>query len=135
MAPHFPIRVYYSDTDAGGIGYHARYLDFVEHARTELYRVVSEQYGGPHQRMMAQRIGVVVKSVTVDYHRPAFLDDLLDVETTIEQLKRYSMTFLQRVFRGEVELATVKVRVGSLNLDTHAIVPFEPWFAEEVAKL
>lgn len=135
MAHRFPVRVYYSDTDAGGIVYHARYLDFAEHARTEMFRELSKGRTGQGELMTARRIGFVVKSISVEYHVPAVLDDLLEILTTVERAKRFSLVFLQRVMRGEEELATLHVRVASMNLDSRRPEPFESWFAEEAARL
>lgn len=135
MAHRFTLRIYYSDTDAGGIVYHARYLDFAEHARTELLRVLSKDRPGQADLMREQRVGYVVKSLSVEYHVPAFLDDQLEVLTSLESSKRFSITFLQRVVRAEQEVATLKVRVAAVNLETHRPVPFEHWFAEAVERL
>ena len=135
MAHAYDLRVYYSDTDAGGIVYHARYLDFAEHARTELLRAVSDGRPGQMQVMRDRKLGFVVKSLSIEYHTPAFLDDALQVLTTIESAKRFSVTFLQRIMRSGEELATMQVRVASIVLDSHKPVPFEPWFAEAVATL
>lgn len=135
MAHRFTLRIYYSDTDAGGIVYHARYLDFAEHARTELLRVLSKDRPGQADLMREQRVGYVVKSLSVEYHVPAFLDDQLEVLTSLESSKRFSITFLQRVVRAEQEVATLKVRVAAVNLETHRPVPFEHWFSEAVERL
>jgi acyl-CoA thioester hydrolase len=134
MAHRHTIRVYYSDTDAGRIVYHARYLDFAEHARTELLRAAGKDKG-THKRLMDEHhIAYVVKSIAIEYHAPAELDDLLVVETTIELARRFSVTFLQRILRDEQELATLHVRIASVNLETRKIEPFESWFAEEASK-
>ncbi len=135
MAHEFVLRVYYSDTDAGGIVYHAKYLDFAEHARTEMLRSVSVGRLGQVGLMAQKRIAYVVKSVSVEYHTPALLDDELRVLTTLEQAKRFSMVFLQRVMRGEDEIATLRVRVASVNLDTLRPEAFGSWFADAVANL
>lgn len=135
MAHRFSLRVYYSDTDAGQIVYHARYLDFAEHARTELLREVSVGRPGQAQLMREQKIGYVVKSVAVEYHQPAVLDDELQVLTSVESAKRFSMVFLQRVMRDGDELATLHVKVAAINMETMRPTPFEPWFAESVAML
>lgn len=135
MAHKFSLRVYYSDTDAGGIVYHARYLDFAEHARTEMLREVSTDRPGQADLMREQKVGYVVKSLSVEYHMPAILDDLLEVHTSIESAKRFSITFCQRVMRGEAEVATVHVRVAAVNLETLRPIPFEPWFSAAVERL
>lgn len=105
MAFSFPIRVYFSDTDAGGIVYHGRYIDFAEHARTEMFRKAceiaaskedAEASDGVSQReLLAHDTAFVVKSISIDYQRPGLLDDLLEVVTEIEDCKRFSMTFLR----------------------------------------
>jgi acyl-CoA thioester hydrolase len=134
MAHRIDVRVYYSDTDAGGIVYHGRYLDFAEHARTELLRRATAD-DCVHQNMLSKRIGYVVKSLSVEYHAPAYLDDLLTVETTIESAKRFSLTFLQRVLRGDDEIATLHVRVAAIDLQTMRIQPIDPGFSTVVAAL
>lgn len=133
-------RVYYSDTDAGGIVYHSRYLDFAEHARTEFVREVTSLHGWSDDLLKAKRIGFVVKKVEVTYHKPAFLDDLLTVHSTILGEKRYSVTLRQRVMResdgdGEgTEIATLIVRAAALDLDTYSVIPLEDWFLTAVQK-
>ncbi len=125
-------RVYYSDTDAGGIVYHSRYLDIAEHARTEFVRETSSRREAGDELLRARKIGFVVKKVEIVYHSPAFLDDLLTVHSTIVSAKRFSITIRQRVMRGESELATLTVRAASIDLETYSIVPLEPWFVEEM---
>jgi len=129
-------RVYYSDTDAGGIVYHSRYLDFAEHARTEFVREVTSLHGWSDELLKAKRIGFVVKKVEVTYHKPAFLDDLLSVHSTILGEKRFSVTLRQRVMResdGEcTEIATLIVRAAALDLDTYSVIPLEDWFLTAV---
>ncbi len=129
---HYTQRVYYSDTDAGGIMYHSQYLDFAEHARAEFVREVMQKHSASDELLKAKRVGFVVKKVEVEYHTPAFLDDLLVVNSTIISSKRFSITILQRIMRGETELATLTVRAASLDLDTYAIIPLETWFIEAV---
>jgi|SRR5690554_1038992 acyl-CoA thioester hydrolase len=135
MAHQFSLRVYYSDTDAGGIVYHGRYLDFAEHARTELLRDVSADRPGQAELISERRIAFVVKSLSVEYHAPAFLDDLLTVHTSLEQAKRFSMVFLQEIRRGDALICTLHVRVASVNLDTKRPEPFESWFAQAASEL
>lgn len=98
---HIPIRVYYEDTDAGGVVYHANYLRFFERCRTEWLRVL-----GFDQGELAQREGVlfVVAAVRVDYLRPARLDDQLVIDARISALYRSSIAFRQQALRGEEPL-------------------------------
>ena len=127
----FPIRVYYSDTDCGGIVYHGRYLDFAEHARTEMLREIAQQHGlnGSQTSLMeAEGLAFVVKSITVDYQSPARLDDLLEVQTEFESAKRFSIVFRQTVLREGQALCVLLVRVAAINALTHRPMPFPAWF-------
>lgn len=109
---NFPIRVYYEDTDAGGVVYHANYVCFFERARTEYLR----QLGFSQQALFEQNFAFVVKSLAVDYKIPARLDDLLTVETTISELKRATIVFHQRLWRENQCLSEAKVVVASVSL-------------------
>jgi len=131
-------RVYYSDTDCGGIVYHARYLDFAEHARTELLReLASAANVNGTQNALIEELNLifVVKSIEIDYIKPALMDDMLEVRTTLEQSKRFSMLFKQVVLRGEEELSVLFVKVASIHSETHRPVAIPEWFAPEVEKL
>ncbi|MBI4754042.1 MAG: tol-pal system-associated acyl-CoA thioesterase [Betaproteobacteria bacterium] len=112
---HFvlPVRVYYEDTDAAGIVYYATYLRYLERARTEWLREL-----GFNQSRLAERHGIAfaVRSLGVDYLRPARLDDLLDVVSEIESLGRAQMAFAQTVRRGDETLLRSSVRVVCVDL-------------------
>ncbi|MEX0445621.1 tol-pal system-associated acyl-CoA thioesterase [Xenorhabdus sp. SGI246] len=93
MLFRWPIRVYYEDTDASGIVYHAQYLAFYERARTEMLRDK-----GFHQKyMLDEQVGFAVSRMTVDYRKPAKLDDQLVVESEITNIRGASLTFIQRI--------------------------------------
>src|SRR5215471_12514149 len=95
----YSLRVYYEDTDAGGIVYHANYLRFAERARTEALR----ERGIPHSELVAQfNLMFVVRRAKLDYQRPARLDDTLIVLTTPLDVGRASVT-LRQEFRKEGE--------------------------------
>jgi len=127
----FPIRVYYSDTDAEGIVYHARYLDFAEHARTEMLR----QAG--FQQSAGQKAGtmLVVSSITIDFKRPGYLDDLLMVETSIESVKTFSLVLSQTIKRQEEVLACLHVKVASIEALHKKLVPLDKQMVEAVTNL
>ncbi|MDG6252026.1 tol-pal system-associated acyl-CoA thioesterase [Glaesserella parasuis] len=108
----FPIRVYYEDTDAGGVVYHARYLHFFERARTEFLR----QLGFSQQLLLSQSIAFVVKKMEIDYKKPAYLDDFLTVKSIISELKGAKIVFKQTLWRGEERLCEVSVVVVSVDL-------------------
>lgn len=92
----FPVRVYYEDTDAGGIVYYANYLRFAERARTEWLRSLGVQSSGLRQD---HNILIVVKTATLDYRAPARLDDALMVTVSDVKMGGSSMTLAQRVLR------------------------------------
>jgi acyl-CoA thioester hydrolase len=106
------IRVYYEDTDAGGIVYHAAYLEFAERARTEMLRCLGFDHG-----TLRARYGVVftVRRCLVDYHAPARLDDLLEVQTRIARLGGASLDLDQRVLHERRLLARLGLRLALLG--------------------
>jgi acyl-CoA thioester hydrolase len=111
----WPVRVYYEDTDAGGIVYYANYLKFFERARTEWLRSL-----GIHQQELMESEGAafVVRSATVEYIAAARLDDELAVRLTVEKLGRASVQFKQEAWRGDVLLSTAAVKVGCVDAAT-----------------
>ncbi|WP_096701390.1 tol-pal system-associated acyl-CoA thioesterase [Magnetospirillum sp. 15-1] len=112
----FPIRVYYEDTDAGGIVYHSNYLNFAERARTEMVREL-----GISQRTMledGEGTAFAVRSANIDFRRSAKLDDLLSVETEVISIGGASIELDQRIIRAEdgTELVRIGVRLGYITL-------------------
>ena len=108
-----PVRVYYEDTDAGGVVYYANYLKFCERARTEWLRT----FGVSQQALIdEQGLGFVVRSVQADYLAPARLDDALEVVTRVAMLRRASILFEQQVMRGQELLFTTRVLLASIDL-------------------
>lgn len=109
-----PVRVYYQDTDAGGVVYHASYVNFMERARTEWLRTFGYTGLG-----MMQEFGMlfVVRSLKVEYLRPALLDDMLDVSADIKDIGRSRMTVHQQVRRAEELLAEGEVHLVCVTRD------------------
>lgn len=108
------LRVYYEDTDAGGIVYHAAYLRFAERGRTEFVR----KLGIDQQKLRVETgSGFVVTSLTIDYLKPAFLDDNLTITTEIDRIRPASVNFKQTVARESQIIAHLKVRVACLDGD------------------
>ena len=111
-----PVRVYYEDTDAGGVVYYANYLKFLERCRSEWLRHL-----GFDQRALAQGAGAepgvvfVVAGVTVEYKRPARFDDHLVVSASIRERSRARLTFAQQVHRGDELLVDAEVRVACVD--------------------
>ncbi len=114
MTHTLPIRVYYEDTDAGGVVYYANYLKFTERGRTDWLRDL-----GVNQLQLREDTGLffVVRHCEVDYQAPGKLDDQLIVETHLQQLGNASITMLQNVIRPSDNrlLAAVKVTVVCIN--------------------
>ena len=107
-----PVRVYYEDTDAGGIVYHASYIRFAERGRTEFVRMLGLDQGAYREET---GLGFAVRSMTVDYLKPALLDDALEVLTEIQSTRGASVEFLQTVLRNGEALTRMTVRVACLN--------------------
>ncbi len=110
----FPVRVYYEDTDAGGVVYHANYLRYAERARTEFLRA-----GGVEQREMRETedVAFVVRRCTIDYRAPAVLDDALEVVTRITGVRGAALEAVQEVVRrGETEpLVVLDLVIAGVN--------------------
>jgi acyl-CoA thioester hydrolase len=116
----WPIRVYYEDTDAGGIVFYANYLKYFERARTEWLRAC-----GVNQSRLVDEGSVVfvVMNTALDYHAPARLDDLVTVENHIGRIGRASVDFTQEAWRDDVLLATGQIRVACVDRATLRPVP------------
>lgn len=102
----FPVRIYYEDTDAGGIVYHAAYLRFAERARTELLRELG---------FSNRSIAFAVVDCTIRYRRPARLDDALEVRTRPAGVSGATLSLTQSIWRANELLVTIRIRVASLG--------------------
>ena len=122
-----PVRVYFQDTDAGGVVYHGSYVNFMERARTEWLREVCGFSNGA----LMKEFGVVfvVRSMKIDYLRPALLDDLLEVSAQVHDIGRSSVKLVQAVRRGE-ELLTE----GEVHLVCVSLASFKPVSVPEVLR-
>ncbi|WP_428773115.1 tol-pal system-associated acyl-CoA thioesterase [Vibrio sp.] len=111
---HWPVTVYYEDTDAGGVVYHSNYLKFFERARTEMLR----HAGISQQTLLEQKVGFVVRHMDIDFLQGARLDDQLTVVSQITEQKRASMTFCQEIVNpvGNT-LCRAMVKVACINTD------------------
>ncbi|MCW9710531.1 tol-pal system-associated acyl-CoA thioesterase [Avibacterium sp. 21-586] len=108
-----PMRVYYEDTDAGGVVYHARYLHFFERARTDYLR----ELGFSQQALLEEhKLAFVVKTMQIDYRLAAKLDDLLTVETEVSGIKGATILFSQQIKRNDVLICTAEVKVACVDL-------------------
>lgn len=109
------VRVYYEDTDAGGIVYHANWLRWFERARTDWLRML----GVEHSRMLAQDgVGFVVRDLSIDYRRPARLDEELLIDVRLAEARRATWTLVQHARRPEHDEALVRatLRIAAVHL-------------------
>src|SRR5687768_16100758 len=101
-----PVRVYYEDTDAGGVVFYANYLRFAERGRTEALRSL-----GFENKSLSDNEGIlfVVRRVEADYLAPARLDDMLTIRTRVAEVRNASFTMSQTVVRGDTVLCAMNV--------------------------
>ncbi len=111
MTHHFPVRVYYEDTDFGGVVYYANYLKFIERARTELLRDV----GVDQVLLKSEGVVFVVRRLEADYTGAAKFDDMLDVVTTVDDIGGARITLRQEVRRDDAVLFTAVVTLAAMN--------------------
>ena len=106
-------RVYYEDTDAGGVVYHARYLAFYERARTEMLR----QLNISQQTLLQEGIAFVVKKMDISYDFPARLDDMLTISTKVEQIRKASIIFKQTILNQNKQIiSSADVVIACVNM-------------------
>jgi len=107
------IRVYYEDTDFSGIVYHANYVRFLERGRTDYLRLLgvdqSDLYNDEHGLSLA------VRSMTLDFQKPALMDDILLVETSLNEMKAASFIMHQRIFRQDMILLTAEITIVAIK--------------------
>lgn len=110
----WPVRIYYEDTDAGGVVYHANYIKFMERARTEFLRSQGIELDVMEQE---HRILFAIRSLSVEYRKPARLNDLLQVTVDFDTVRSASLAFRHTVVCGGVPLCEGTVRVASICAD------------------
>ncbi len=111
----WPVRVYYEDTDLGGVVYYANYLRFLERARTEWLRSLGF---AQTELASAQRVVFVVRSVALDYLKPARFDDQLDVTVELADVGASRIGLTQRIRRGAEDLVTADVDLACVHTAT-----------------
>jgi len=140
----WPIRVYYEDTDSGGVVYYANYLKFMERARTEWLRHL-----GLEQDVLRERHGVVfaVRSVEVEYLKPARFNQLLHVRSLVEEVRPASLVFWQQITRAGADnsaagannsvdetICTGHIKVVCIDVETFRPRPFPDVVAMEIVR-
>jgi acyl-CoA thioester hydrolase len=114
LAHSFPLRVYYEDTDAAGMVYHANYLKFAERGRSEMLRSL----GFPHRKLGAENgVGFAVRRCAIDYRAPARLEDALTVDTTLDDVGAATLKVHQQIRRGGQVLVDLDVLVACIGRD------------------
>jgi len=116
----WPVRVYYHHTDAGGVVYHGTYLDFFEAARIELLHALGFDLAELAAR---ERVLFIVYGLSVDYHKPARLNDRLTATATIARLGGARLEFEQRILRGDELLVAANVKAACVHPVTYKPVP------------
>jgi acyl-CoA thioester hydrolase len=109
------VRVYYQDTDAGGVVYHSKYLDFMERARYEWLRELGFDV---HSLVQVHKVIFMIRSLSIEYLRPALLDDLLRISAQSVELGRSRMTISQQVMRGSDILTRATVQAVCVGADS-----------------
>ena len=122
-----PVRVFFQDTDAGGVVYHANYLNFMERARTEWLRTHGYSNAG-----LMKEFGMVfvVRSIKLDYLKPALLDDCLEVTADISEIGRSRICLAQNILRGTEVLTEAEVHLVCVSLAN-----FKPVSVPEVLRV
>ncbi|MFO1362862.1 MAG: YbgC/FadM family acyl-CoA thioesterase [Burkholderiales bacterium] len=111
----WPVRVYYHHTDAGGVVYHGTYLDFMEAARTELLHALGLDLA---ELVARHSVLFMVYGLSVDYHKPARLNDRLRATAAIAHAGRVRVDFDQRVLRGDETLVSARVKAACVHPQT-----------------
>ena len=112
----FPQRVYFEDTDAGGVVYHARYIHFLERARTEWLRHLGFNNGELYKK---HHMVWVVSEIAIQYLKPARVDDALEISAAVETMGRVRCTFYQEIRRGDELLVKARVSIATVSADTY----------------
>ena len=105
------VRVYYEDTDFSGRVYHASYVRFLERGRTEWLR----QLGLRHDSLARSETAFAVKRIEIDFRAPAFIDEVLEIETGMAPIRGAALRFRQRVLRGEQTLLVAEAHVVTIS--------------------
>src|SRR5882757_4069602 len=119
------VRVYYEDTDYSGIVYHANYLRYMERGRTNYLRLIGADHRALFEAAEKEAPGFffVVRSMTIDWLKPAKMDDVLDIVTSPEEVKGASITLKQQCRRGEELLCEAHVRVAFISQGRARLIP------------
>lgn len=134
-----PVRIYYAETDAGGVVYHSKYLDLFERCRTEWLRQLGHEQSA---LIRDHNLVFVVRNINIDYLKPGRLDDLLHIGLEVEKLGRSQIIFRQHVRRenaeltgGWEELTTASVQIVCVDFAKMKSSPIPDWLRAKLEKL
>ncbi|MEK7991827.1 MAG: tol-pal system-associated acyl-CoA thioesterase [Thiotrichaceae bacterium] len=120
---NFSVRVYYEDTDAGGVVYYANYLKFLERARTEFLRHLGFEQTDLIQQH--QQI-IMVRNINIAYHKPAMFNEMLTILTYVEKIGKVSLQMEQQVLRESTLLCAAQVKLAGVHATQLRPQPFPP---------
>ena len=126
-----PVRVYYQDTDAGGVVYHSTYLNFMERAR---YEWIRELGFNANSLIEDHKILFMVRSIEIDYFKPAVLDDLLHITVAAKGIGRSRITLYQEVLRSHIKLVSATIHVVCVGAETLKPVSIPAPLREKIGK-
>ena len=106
-------RIYYEDTDAGGVVYYANYLKFFERARTDFLRSLTISQS---DLISSHNLAFVVRKCDIDYLSPAKLDDMIDVTVSVTEIRNASIVMDQTITIGDIILSKLKVKIACVNV-------------------
>lgn len=119
------IRIYYEDTDCGGIAYHASYIRFCDRARSEIFLSRGDVF---------QNQAFVVRDLLAHFYKSAKLGDLIEVKTQVKELKKVSLVLMQEIYRGSDKLFEMEVRLGFIDVALGKPVAITPEIREALCK-
>lgn len=111
MIHRYNVRVYYQDTDAGGIVYHSKYLDFAERARSELL----VDMGLGNKKLIEQGVAFVLRNASIQYKAPARLDDIVEVQTSVKEIKNASLVMQHKFVVEGKEMVLIELQLAVIN--------------------
>lgn len=127
-----PVRVYYQDTDAGGVVYHSTYLNFMERARYEWLRALGFNV---HSMVEVHNMLFMVRSLEVEYLKPAILDNLLYVSVAVTEVGRSRIALFQEIICNHVKLVSATIQVVCVGADTLKPVRIPAPLREKIGKV
>lgn len=131
QSQHFslPIRVYYQDTDAGGVVYHSTHLNFMERARYEWLRSMGFDV---HELINFHKLQFMVRSIEIEYFRPAILDDLLHINVNVIDMGRSRISIAQEIRRDQTRLVNATVHVVCVSTESLRPIRIPPHLREKI---